>query len=119
MAMYLIFNFNPKIASWGSFEYAFPRKTPGCMFASALTCWIGVPFEVARMAYYADKTFPKELQRGYKSYFNALFRIPFEEGSNIYCYSRPLLFVQELFPPLLQKLPRDPHTPPLLRFSQR
>jgi hypothetical protein len=32
------------------------------------------------MAYYADKTFPKELQKGYKSYFNALVRIPFEEG---------------------------------------
>lgn len=32
------------------------------------------------MAYYADKTFPEELQRGYKSYFNALRRIPFEEG---------------------------------------
>lgn len=32
------------------------------------------------MAYYGDKTFPKELQKGYKSYFNALRRIPFEEG---------------------------------------
>jgi len=32
------------------------------------------------MAYYGDKSFPKDLQRGYKSYFNALWRIPFEEG---------------------------------------
>lgn len=48
-------------SSWGSFEYAFPRKVPGTMFISALTCWVGVPFEVARMAYYGDKTFPKEL----------------------------------------------------------
>ena len=49
------------IASWGSFEYAFPRKVPGTIFISALTSWVGVPFEVARMAYYGDKTFPKEL----------------------------------------------------------
>lgn len=47
---------------------------------AALTAPFSVPFEMARMTYYADKTFPKELQRGYKSYFNALFRIPFEEG---------------------------------------
>jgi hypothetical protein len=32
------------------------------------------------MTYYADKTFPKDLQRGYSSYFNCLRRIPFEEG---------------------------------------
>lgn len=31
------------------------------MFISLLTAPIGIPFEVARMAYYADKTFPKEL----------------------------------------------------------
>jgi len=33
-----------------------------------------------KLAYYADKTFPQELQRGYTSYLNALRRIPFEEG---------------------------------------
>jgi len=32
------------------------------------------------MAFYGDKTFPKELQRGYSSYLSALVRIPFEEG---------------------------------------
>lgn len=26
-----------------------------------LTAPLGIPFETARMAYYADKTFPKEL----------------------------------------------------------
>lgn len=31
-------------------------------------------------AYYADKTFPKELQKGYKSWLDAFKRIPFEEG---------------------------------------
>jgi hypothetical protein len=47
------------------------------MAAAGLTSWIGVPFEMARvlfetfpnqkMAFYADKTFPKELRRGYTS----------------------------------------------------
>jgi len=50
------------------------------MLVAAATSWISVPFEYARMAYYGDKTFPPELQKGYKSYFNALRRIPFEEG---------------------------------------
>jgi len=44
------------------------------------TCWTGVPFEMARRAYYADKTWPLELRKGYTSPTNALIRIPFEEG---------------------------------------
>lgn len=44
------------------------------------TCWTGIPFENARRAYYADKSWPVELRRGYTSPLNALFRIPFEEG---------------------------------------
>ena len=48
--------------------------------AALISAPVGVPFELARLAFYADKTFPKELQRGYTSYFNALWRIPFEEG---------------------------------------
>jgi hypothetical protein len=59
MAMYLLFT--RMLANWGSFEYGFPRKIPGVMLISALTSPIGVPFEIARMAYYGDKTFPKEL----------------------------------------------------------
>lgn len=50
-----------EIATWGGFEYGFPRKIPGALFAAAVTAPIGVPFEIARMAYYGDKTFPKEL----------------------------------------------------------
>ena len=46
---------------FGSFDYAFKRKIPGALFASIITAPISVPFEIARMAYYADKTFPKEL----------------------------------------------------------
>ena len=40
----------------------------------------GIPFENARRAYYADKTWPMELRRNYRSPINALMRIPFEEG---------------------------------------
>lgn len=31
------------------------------------TCWLPIPFENARRAYYADKTWPIELRRGYTS----------------------------------------------------
>lgn len=49
--------------------------------AAALpTCWTGLPFMNARRAYYADKTWPVELRRGYSSPLSALFRIPFEES---------------------------------------
>jgi hypothetical protein len=48
--------------------------------AFAPTCWLTVPFENARRAYYADKTWPVELRRNYTSATQALCRIPFEEG---------------------------------------
>ena len=44
------------------------------------TAGLTVPFENARRAYYADKTWPVELRRNYTSATNALLRIPFEEG---------------------------------------
>jgi len=65
---------------FGSFEVNYYRRLPGVLFAALATSWISVPFDLAKMAYYADKTFPQELQRGYTSYLNALRRIPFEEG---------------------------------------
>lgn len=46
------------------------------------------------MTYYADKTFPAELQRGYTSYFNALRRIPFEEGPYYLFKNTSSLFVR-------------------------
>lgn len=49
--------------------------------AFAPTCFLTIPFENARRAYYADKTWPTELRRGYTSPTNALLRIPFEEGA--------------------------------------
>lgn len=62
-------------ADWNSF------KPFVCSVLAALpVCWTGVPFENARRAYYADRTWPVELRRGYTSPFNALWRIPFEEG---------------------------------------
>jgi solute carrier family 25 (mitochondrial oxoglutarate transporter), member 11 len=54
--------FRYSVGGWGrpfgAFDYAFKRKIPGALFAAAITAPISVPFEVARMAYYADKTFP-------------------------------------------------------------
>ncbi|CAD8135376.1 unnamed protein product [Paramecium octaurelia] len=83
--------------TWGTFEYGFLRKVPGTMFISLLTAPIGIPFEVARMAYYADKTFPKELQKGYTSFFNALWRIPFEEGPYYFFKNSFPLFARNFF----------------------
>jgi solute carrier family 25 oxoglutarate transporter 11 len=37
------------------------RKIPGSILTALVTAPISVPFELSRMAYYADKTFPKEL----------------------------------------------------------
>ena len=51
------------------------------MAAFAPTCWLTVPFENARRAYYADKQWPVELRRNYTSPTQALLRIPFEEGA--------------------------------------
>jgi len=50
------------------------------MMAITPTAHLTVPFENARRAYYADKTWPVELRRNYTSPTNALVRIPFEEG---------------------------------------
>jgi hypothetical protein len=44
------------------------------------TAPLTIPFENARRAYYADKTWPIELRRNYTSPTNALLRIPIEEG---------------------------------------
>jgi hypothetical protein len=63
-------------ADWNSWKHLICA-----LYAFIPTCYTGVPFEVANRAYYADKSWPIELRRGYKSPFNALIRIPFEEGS--------------------------------------
>ena len=62
------------------------------------TCWTAVPFEMAARAYYADKTWPVELKRGYTSPLNALVRIPFEEGpSYLFKGGLPIILRDQLF----------------------
>ena len=39
------------------------RKIPTCFLAALITAPVSVPFELARMAYYAEKTYPKELHK--------------------------------------------------------
>lgn len=62
-------------ADWNAFKILICAQ-----LAFIPTCWTAVPFEMASRAYYADKTWPVELRRGYSSPLNALLRIPFEEG---------------------------------------
>ena len=64
----------------GGFEHAFLRKVPTALMAFITVAPFGVAGEMVQRAYTADATFPKELQKGYTSYFNAFRRIPFEEG---------------------------------------
>lgn len=64
------------LADWNTYKHllcAILSFTP--------TAPLTVPFENARRAYYADKTWPIELRRNYSSPTQALFRIPFEEGA--------------------------------------
>jgi solute carrier family 25 oxoglutarate transporter 11 len=40
-------------------EYAYLRKIPGALLGSLITSMTSIPFELAKNAYYGDKTFPK------------------------------------------------------------
>jgi solute carrier family 25 oxoglutarate transporter 11 len=62
-------------ADWNAFKLLICAQ-----LAFIPTCWTAIPFEMASRSYYADKTWPVELRRGYRSPLNALLRIPFEEG---------------------------------------
>jgi hypothetical protein len=64
-----------EFADYNSFKYLLCA-----ILAITPTASLTVPFENARRAYFADKTWPIELRRNYTSPTNALFRIPFEEG---------------------------------------
>lgn len=65
---------------WGAPDaFFYKRIIPVCM-AALVTSPLSVPFEIAKACYYGDKTYPKHLQKGYTSPFNALIRIPREEG---------------------------------------
>jgi hypothetical protein len=66
--------------------------------AALPTCWTAVPFEMANRAYYADKTWPLEYRRNYKSPLNALIRIPFEEGpSYLFKGTLPIVYRDLIF----------------------
>lgn len=68
---------------WSGFHTVnvdFWKKIIPTLMVGLATGPLAHPFEVVKAAYTADATFPKELQKGYKSYFDALRRIPQEEG---------------------------------------
>lgn len=67
-------------ANFGGFEYSYYRKLATIFLSSVVSSPAGVLLDMVTRAYYADKTFPKELQKGYKSWLDAFKRIPFEEG---------------------------------------
>ena len=62
-------------ADYNSYKHLFCA-----LLATTPTAHLTVPFENARRAYFADKTWPIELRRNYTSPTQALLRIPFEEG---------------------------------------
>jgi len=64
--------------NFGGFEYNYYRIFPTIMAAALLSSPFGIAVDMASRAYYSDKTFPKELQKGYKSFWDAFKRIPFE-----------------------------------------
>lgn len=66
--------------NFGGFQYNYYRKFPTIMAAALLSSPFGIAIDMASRAYYADKTFPKQLQKGYKSFWDAFKRIPFEQG---------------------------------------
>jgi hypothetical protein len=65
----------------------------------ALSSPFGVAIDMATRAYYADKTFPKELQKGYKSFLDCFKRIPFEEGPYYLFKNSFPLFIKHSFGP--------------------
>jgi len=65
-------------ANFGGFEYNFYRKVPTFFLSMVASSPFGVIHDMTDRAFQADKTFPKELQKGYKSWFDALRRIPLE-----------------------------------------
>lgn len=72
------------VGGWGTNEFSLNihhwRNEWCTMLSSALTCWVGVPFENAQRAYLADAKWPQALRKNYTSYTNALVRIAYEEG---------------------------------------
>lgn len=86
-------------SNFGGFEYSFYRKIPTFYAAFVVTSPFGVIGDMVQRAYVADRTFPSELQKGYTSFFNALRRIPFEEGPYYLFRNTFPLFMKHSFGP--------------------
>ena len=56
------------------------RRFIPSMAAAIASCWVATPFEVAYKAFLADQKLPENLRKNYRNSFNALIRIPFEDG---------------------------------------
>lgn len=86
-------------SNFGGFDYSIYRKFPtffACFLVSSPFAVLG---DMTRRAYLADRTFPAQLQKGYTSYFNALRRIPFEEGPYyLFRNTLPLFIKHTLMP---------------------
>jgi hypothetical protein len=65
-------------SNFGGVEFSYYRKFPTFLASALVSSPFGVMVDMASRAYYADKTFPKELQKGYKNFLDAFRRIPFE-----------------------------------------
>jgi hypothetical protein len=98
MALFRTFN-SGWCSNFGGFEYNFYRKVPTFFAPFILASPLGVAVDMVSRAYYADRTFPKELQKGYKSYFDAFRRIPFEEGPYYLFKNAFPLYVKHIFGP--------------------
>lgn len=69
--------------TWSPLQYADFNSIKYLLFShfsAFAVCWTGIPFEVARKAYYADQSWPTELRKGYRSPLHALVKIPLTEG---------------------------------------
>jgi len=66
------FDISSRVAAWrwlnggwqkafGGFEINSVRKLPSSLLTALISAPVSIPFELARMAYYGDKTFPKNL----------------------------------------------------------
>ena len=84
---------------WGAVDYPAYRKFPTTLLAMGLASPLSVMMEMVTRAFYSDRTFPRELQKGYKSWLDAFKRIPFEEGP-YYLFKGTLpLYLKHIFGP--------------------
>ena len=86
-------------ANAAGFEYSYYRKIPTFFAAAAVSAPFGIIMDMTQRALDADRTFPKELQKGYKNFLDAFKRIPFEEGPYYLLKNTFPLFIKHSFGP--------------------